>query len=132
MALGDGRVISNFIIQALSNKDITIYGSGEQTRSFQFINDLVDAMILMMNSEDNFIGPVNIGNPNEISINLLAKKIIKLTNSKSKVKYKDLPEDDPKRRMPNISLVKEKLNWKPNVNLENGLIETIKYFKNFL
>ena len=128
MAIGDGRVVSNFINQAILNKDITIYGNGEQTRSFQFIDDLIDAMILTMNTDDDFNGPLNIGNPNEISVNELALKIIKLTNSKSKLIYKDLPEDDPKRRMPDISLAKEKLNWLPSVSLETGLIKTIKYF----
>ena len=129
MAIGDGRVVSNFINQALSNKDITVYGNGKQTRSFQFIDDLIDAMILMMNSEDKFTGPINIGNPNEISINGLASKIIKLTNSESKLIYKNLPEDDPKRRMPEITLAKEKLNWNPKIDLETGLIKTIEYFK---
>tara|TARA_Y100001933_G_scaffold261805_1_gene317382 strand:+ start:1093 stop:2037 length:945 start_codon:yes stop_codon:yes gene_type:complete len=132
MAIGDGRVVSNFINQAILNKDITIYGNGEQTRSFQFIDDLIDAMILTMNTDDDFNGPLNIGNPNEISVNELALKIIKLTNSKSKLIYKDLPEDDPKRRMPDISLAKEKLNWLPSVSLETGLIKTIKYFNSLL
>lgn len=130
MAVDDGRVVSNFINQAIQNKNITINGSGEQTRSFQFINDLINAMILIMNSEDKFIGPINIGNPNEITINELALKIIKLTNSNSKLIFKNLPEDDPKRRMPEISLAKEKLNWIPSVNLDTGLIDTIRYFKN--
>ena len=132
MAIGDGRVVSNFINQAILNKDITIYGNGEQTRSFQFIDDLIDAMILTMNTDDDFNGPLNIGNPNEISVNELALKIIKLTNSKSKLIYKDLPEDDPKRRMPDISLAKEKLNWLPSVSLETGLIKTIKYFNSLI
>ena len=132
MAIGDGRVVSNFINQAILNKDITIYGNGEQTRSFQFIDDLIDAMILTMNTDDDFNGPLNIGNPNEISVNELALKIIKLTNSKSKLIYKDLPEDDPRRRMPDISLAKEKLNWLPSVSLETGLIKTIKYFNSLL
>ena len=132
MAIGDGRVISNFVNQAISNKDITIYGNGNQTRSFQYIDDLINAMILTMDSENQFIGPINIGNPNEISINELATKIIKLTNSKSKLIYEDLPMDDPKRRMPEISLAKQELKWSPKVKLETGLIETIKYFKNLL
>ncbi len=130
MAIGDGRVVSNFINQALLGDDITIYGNGEQTRSFQYIDDLIDAMILMMNTPDEFVGPLNIGNPDEIHINELALEIIKLTNSNSKLIFKDLPKDDPKRRMPNISLAKEKLNWFPSIGLEEGLIETIKYFKN--
>ena len=132
MAIGDGRVVSNFIIQALQNKDITIHGNGEQTRSFQYVDDLINAMILMMNTDDKLIGPLNIGNPNEITVNELALRIIKLTNSKSKLIYSDLPKDDPKRRMPDISLAKEKLNWKPKISLESGLIETIKYFKNLI
>ena len=132
MAIGDGRVVSNFIIQALQNKDITIHGNGEQTRSFQYVYDLINAMILMMNTEDKLIGSLNIGNPNEITVNELALRIIKLTNSKSKLIYNDLPKDDPKRRMPDISLAKEKLNWKPKISLESGLIETIKYFKNLI
>ncbi len=131
MAIGDGRVISNFVNQAISNKDITIYGNGNQTRSFQYIDDLINAMILTMDSENQFIGPINIGNPNEISINELATKIINLTNSKSKLIYEDLPMDDPKRRMPDISLAKQELKWSPKVKLETGLIETIKYFKTY-
>lgn len=130
MAIGDGRVVSNFINQAILNNDITVYGNGKQTRSFLYIDDLIDAMILTMNTDDDFTSPINIGNPNEISINELALKIIKLTNSKSNLIYRDLPIDDPKRRMPEISLAKEKLNWYPNISLETGLIKTIKYFKN--
>jgi len=130
MKINDGRVVSNFINQAIQNENITIHGSGEQTRSFQFIDDLINAMILIMNSEDKFIGPINIGNPNEITINELALKIIKLTKSKSKLVYKNLPKDDPKRRMPEILLAKERFNWIPKISLDSGLIETIKYFKN--
>ena len=132
MAIGDGRVISNFITQAILNKHITIYGDGEQTRSFQYIDDLINAMILTMNSNDKFIGPVNIGNPNEISINELAQKIIKLTNSKSKLIYKKSPADDPKRRKPDIKLANEILNWKPDISLEFGLTHSIDYYKNLL
>lgn len=132
MAIGDGRVISNFITQAILNKHITIYGDGEQTRSFQYIDDLINAMILAMNSNDKFIGPVNIGNPNEISINELAQKIIKLTNSKSKLIYKKSPSDDPKRRKPDIKLANEILNWKPDISLEFGLTHSIDYYKNLL
>ena len=128
MSNNDGRVVSNFIIQALNNKNITIYGNGEQTRSFLYVDDLVDALIKLMNKEDKFIGPVNIGNPLEISINNLSKKIIKLTNSKSKLVFKDLPSDDPKRRMPDITLAKKKLEWNPTVNLDDGLIKTINFF----
>lgn len=127
----DGRVVSNFIIQALQDKDITIYGNGSQTRSFQYVEDLVEGMIRMMQTKNNFIGPVNIGNPNEFSIKELAEKIIELTNSKSKLIYLPLPQDDPTQRQPNISLAKKILNgWEPKVQLEEGLIKTIEYFKN--
>ncbi|TKJ17521.1 NAD-dependent dehydratase [Candidatus Woesearchaeota archaeon B3_Woes] len=131
MAINDGRVISNFIIQALKNKPITIYGNGSQTRSFCYVTDLIEGMYKMMNQKD-FIGPVNLGNPNEITILDLAKQIIKLTNSKSKIIYKELPKDDPTQRQPDISLAKKKLEWKPNVKLGRGLKETINYFKNIL
>jgi len=130
MAINDGRVISNFINQALNQKDITINGNGNQTRSFQYIDDLIDGMIIMMNSENNFIGPVNIGNPNEISMNDLASKVLELTKSNSDIIYNDLPQDDPKRRNPDISLANRKLNWNPKCDLQNGLLNTIKYFKN--
>ena len=129
MAIDDGRVVSNFINQALNEKEITINGNGNQTRSFQYIDDLIEGIIKMMNSENNFIGPVNIGNPNEISMNDLASKILKLTKSNSNIAYYDLPQDDPKRRNPDISLANKMLNWKPKWNLQNGLINTIKYFK---
>ncbi|NOZ47877.1 MAG: SDR family oxidoreductase [Chlorobi bacterium] len=125
----DGRVVSNFIVQALKNKDITIFGTGQQTRSFQYIDDLVTGMQKMMNTDDGFTGPVNIGNPNEFTIINLAKKVIDLTGSKSKLVFKPLPEDDPVQRQPDISLAKEKLNWEPKINLEEGLIKTIKYFE---
>ncbi len=128
----DGRVVSNFIIQALQNKPITVYGDGSQTRSFQYIDDLVEATIRMMNTPDNFTGPVNIGNPEEITILQLAQKIIELTNSKSKIIFLALPENDPKKRKPDISLAKEKLNWEPRVSLEQGLLKTIEYFDNIL
>jgi len=130
MAINDGRVISNFINQALNQKDITINGNGNQTRSFQYIDDLIDGMIIMMNSENNFIGPVNIGNPNEISMNDLASKVLELTKSNSDIIYNDLPQDDPKRRNPDISLAKKNLNWYPQCDLQKGLLNTIKYFKN--
>ena len=132
MAINDGRVISNFICQALNQKELTVNGDGIQTRSFQYIDDLVKGMIKMMESEDSFIGPVNIGNPIEISINELAKKVLKLTMSKSKVFFTDLPKDDPKRRKPDISLAIKKLNWAPECDLDKGLIQTIKYFKQTL
>ena len=131
MLPNDGRVVSNFIVQALQNQDITIYGSGEQTRSFQYVDDLIEGMIRMMNTPDDFTGPVNIGNPNEFSILELAKKVIELTGSKSKIIFKPLPHDDPKQRQPDITLAKEKLNWKPTVELEEGLGRMINYFKDY-
>ena len=129
MAINDGRVISNFVMQAINDKVITIYGDGSQTRSFQYIDDLIDGMIKMMDTNNNFIGPVNIGNPHEISMNKLASTIIRLTNSKSNIIFKELPVDDPKRRNPDINLAKNKLNWAPNYSLELGLSYTINYFK---
>lgn len=125
----DGRVISNFIVQALNGEDITIYGDGSQTRSFQYVDDLVEGMIRMMATDDDFIGPVNIGNPGEYTIRQLAEKVIELTGSKSKLIFKELPQDDPKQRQPNITLAKSKLNWEPKVQLNDGLIRTIEYFK---
>lgn len=125
----DGRVVSNFIMQALKGEDITIYGDGKQTRSFQYIDDLVEGMIRMMTSE-NFIGPVNLGNPREFTMIELAEMVLKITNSKSKLIFTPLPADDPKQRKPDISLAKERLNgWEPQIRLEEGLIETINYFK---
>lgn len=127
----DGRVVSNFIMQALKNQNITIYGSGNQTRSFQYVDDLVEGMIKMMNNESGFTGPVNIGNPGEFTIKELAEKVLQMIpESKSKLIYKDLPADDPKQRQPDISLAKEKLNWEPKVKLEEGLVKTIEYFRN--
>jgi UDP-glucuronate decarboxylase len=126
----DGRVVSNFIIQALQNESITIYGDGSQTRSFQYIDDLIIAMDKMMNNDKNFIGPINLGNPQEFTIDQLAK-IIKqvIPESTSQIIKKDLPQDDPKQRCPDISLAKEILNWEPKTNLEAGIIKTIEYFK---
>jgi len=126
----DGRVVSNFIIQALQNENITIYGDGSQTRSFQYIDDLIIAMDKMMNNDKNFIGPINLGNPQEFTIDQLAK-IIKhvIPKSTSQIIKKDLPQDDPKQRCPDISLAKEILNWEPKTNLEAGIIKTIEYFK---
>jgi UDP-glucuronate decarboxylase len=125
----DGRVVSNFIMQALKGEDITIYGDGKQTRSFQYVDDLIEGMVRMMASE-NFTGPVNLGNPREFTMIELAEVVLKMTNSKSKIIFTPLPADDPKQRKPNISLAKEKLNgWEPNIRLEEGLVETIKYFK---
>lgn len=129
----DGRVISNFIVQALKGTDITIYGDGLQTRSFQYVDDLVEGMIRMMNTEDSFIGPVNIGNPGEFTILELAEQIIQLTTSKSKIIHMPLPEDDPIQRQPDISLAKKHLNnWEPKIQLEEGLIKTINYFKEII
>lgn len=128
----DGRVISNFIVQALKNKDITIYGDGSQTRSFCYIDDLIEGIAKMMNSREEFVGPVNLGNPVEFTILELAKKIIKLTNSKSKIIYKPLPEDDPKQRQPNIKLAHKELKWVPQIQLEEGLTKTINYFERLL
>ena len=128
----DGRVISNFIVQTLKNEDITIYGDGSQTRSFCYVDDLVEGITKMMNSREDFVGPVNLGNPNEFTILELAKKIIKLTNSKSKIIYKPLPEDDPKRRKPNIELAKKELMWEPQIQVEEGLKKTIDYFERLL
>lgn len=129
----DGRVVSNFIVQALQNKNITIYGDGSQTRSFQYVDDLIEGMVRMMNNEDKFVGPVNIGNPNEFTIKELAEKILKMIpKSKSKIVYKDLPQDDPKQRQPDITLAKNKLKWQPSVQLEKGLRSTIDYFSHYL
>lgn len=129
----DGRVVSNFIMQALQNKDITIYGDGSQTRSFQYIDDLIDAMIKMMNNEKGFVGPVNVGNPVEFTIKELAKKIISMIpESKSKIIYKDLPQDDPKQRKPDTTLAKKELEWEPKIPLEQGLEKTVVYFRNFI
>jgi UDP-glucuronate decarboxylase len=128
MLADDGRVVSNFIVQALKGEDITVYGKGSQTRSFCYVDDLIDGMVRMMNRE-NFIGPVNLGNPEEYTILELAKLIISMTGSKSKIAYKPLPSDDPRQRMPDIALAKEKLGWKPSVPVEEGLKRTIEYFK---
>lgn len=127
----DGRVVSNFIIQALKNIPITVYGDGSQTRSFCYCDDLIDGTVKMMNSE-NFIGPVNLGNPIEMPVIDFAKIIIKATNSKSEIIFKELPKDDPVKRQPDISLAKEKLNWHPKYKLEDGLKKTIEYFEDYL
>lgn len=128
----DGRVVSNFIVQALKGDNITVFGKGNQTRSFQYIDDLISGMTKMMQTGDNFIGPVNIGNPNEFTILELAEKVIRLTGSKSKIVFNELPEDDPVQRQPNIDLAKKELNWSPKVELEEGLLKTISYFKQIL
>jgi len=127
MQPNDGRVVSNFIIQALNNADITIYGDGNQTRSFCYVDDMVEGLIKLMESDE--IGPVNLGNPNEITIKEIAGKIVSTSNSSSKISYNALPEDDPVRRQPNISLAKTKLNWEPNTDLEVGFQKTISYFR---
>ena len=129
MDLNDGRVVSNFIVQALKGEDITIYGDGSQTRSFCYVDDLIDGMIKMMNNTNGFIGPVNLGNPSERTILDFAKLIIKLTNSNSKIIHKPLPSDDPSKRQPDITLAKKELNFEPKVDIEEGLIKTIEYFK---
>lgn len=128
----DGRVVSNFIVQALKGENITVFGSGNQIRSFCYVDDLLEAMIKMMDTEHGFTGPINLGNPNEFTILELAEKVIKLTNSKSKIIYNSLPQDDPKRRNPDIRIAKLKLNWEPKINLDNGLKQTIEYFSKLL
>jgi UDP-glucuronate decarboxylase len=129
----DGRVVSNFVVQALQNKDITIYGDGSQTRSFQYVDDLVEGLVRMMNTDDKVTGPINIGNPGEFTILELAKKVIDLTSSKSKIIYLPLPQDDPLQRKPEISMAKKMLNnWEPKIALDEGLHRTIEYFKNKL
>ena len=129
----DGRVVSNFIVQALQNKDITIYGDGQQTRSFQYVDDLVEGMCRMMNTRDDFWGPVNIGNPNEFSMLDLAENILDLTGSRSKIVHQSLPQDDPKQRQPDISLARKELNnWEPKIQLREGLQKTIQYFDKLL
>ena len=125
----DGRVVSNFIVQALKGENITIYGDGTQTRSFQYVDDLIEVMIRMMATRDDFIGPVNTGNPGEFTMLELAQKIIELTGSRSKIVYRPLPGDDPKQRKPDITLAKEKLDWEPKIRLEEGLKRTIAYFE---
>ncbi|MEW6067183.1 MAG: UDP-glucuronic acid decarboxylase family protein [Nitrospirota bacterium] len=128
----DGRVVSNFIMQALKGEDITVFGDGTQTRSFCYVDDMVVGFIKLMNSPDDFTGPVNLGNPDEFSILELAEKVIKLTGSKSKIVFKPLPQDDPKQRQPDISLAKKALKWEPKNRLEEGLKKTIAYFKKLL
>ena len=132
MQPNDGRVVSNFIMQALQDKPITIFGDGSQTRSFCYVDDLIEAFFRLMDSPDDCTGPINTGNPVEFSIKELAEKIIKLTDSKSKLVYEKLPDDDPVQRQPDINLAKEKLDWEPKIHLEEGLIMTIHYFENLL
>jgi UDP-glucuronate decarboxylase len=132
MSFKDGRVVSNFIFQALHSQDITIYGNGKQTRSFCYVSDLVDGLIKLMDSESDMTGPVNLGNPQEIEVNELAEKIIQLTDSKSKIVHEQLPSDDPKQRKPDITYAKTKLSWTPKVSLEDGLLNTIYDFQHRL
>ena len=128
----DGRVVSNFIVQALKNEPITIFGDGSQTRSFCYVDDLIDAMVLMMQSPTEITGPINVGNPGEFTMLELAELVLKLTQSKSKLSFQALPSDDPKQRKPDISLAQQELNWSPKISLEDGLKETIRYFNNIL
>ncbi|MFO7987196.1 MAG: UDP-glucuronic acid decarboxylase family protein [Desulfatiglandaceae bacterium] len=125
----DGRVVSNFIVQALADREITVYGDGSQTRSFCYVDDMIDGMIRMMNSPDTFVGPVNLGNPGEFTILELAQMIIRLTQSKSRIVFKPLPQDDPLQRRPDISLAREELHWEPKIGLDQGLKSTIAYFE---
>jgi len=125
----DGRVVSNFIVQALQNQDITIYGDGSQTRSFCYVDDLVEAFVRFMN-QDDFVGPMNAGNPNEFTIKELAEKVISITGSSSKIVHRDLPQDDPKQRQPDISLAKSKLSWEPTISIDDGIKLSIPYFSN--
>ena len=131
MSKNDGRVVSNFIVQALEGRKLTIYGNGKQTRSFQYIDDLVCALIKMMATDENCIGPVNLGNPDEFTINELAERVLALTATDSLVEYLDLPQDDPTMRKPDISLAKSELGWEPTVKLSEGLVKTIQYFRNY-
>lgn len=132
MNVDDGRVVSNFIIQALQNDDITIYGDGTQTRSFCYVDDLIRGMLLLMDSDDSITGPVNLGNPGEFSMIELAEKVLKIAGSSSKLKYMPLPGDDPKRRKPDITLAEKLLHWKPEIPLDSGLKQTVEYFKGIL
>ena len=128
----DGRVVSNFIVQALKNEDITVYGEGSQTRSFCYVDDLIDGFVRMMNSKQGFTGPVNMGNPDEFTILELAQKVIDITGSQSKIIHEPLPSDDPRQRKPDITLAKQELDWEPKIKLQEGLKQTIEYFKNLL
>jgi len=128
----DGRVVSNFVMQSLRDEEITVYGEGSQTRSFCYVEDLVDGLVRLMNSPDDFTGPVNLGNPVEFTILELAEKVVAMTGSKSKISFKPLPSDDPRQRQPDINLAKEKLGWSPDIKLEEGLVKTIEYFQGFI
>jgi UDP-glucuronate decarboxylase len=128
----DGRVVSNFIVQALRGENITIYGKGSQTRSFCYVDDLVDGLVRMMDTQRGFTGPVNLGNPGELSILELAEQVLRLTRSKSRIRFKPLPKDDPRQRCPDITLAGKQLKWRPKVALDDGLKETIRYFRRVL
>jgi UDP-glucuronate decarboxylase len=132
MATGDGRVVSNFVVQALKGEDITIYGDGSQSRSFCYVSDLVDGFVRMMDKTDNLVGPINLGNPNEFTMLELAEKVLAKTGSKSKLRFEPLPQDDPKQRQPEITKAKAELGWEPKVMLDEGLDKTITYFKGVL
>jgi UDP-glucuronate decarboxylase len=132
MSPNDGRVVSNFIVQALQGQPITIFGDGSQTRSFCYADDLIEAFIRIMNTPDDFTGPVNLGNPNEFTIAELAELVIELTGSKSKIDYQSLPSDDPRQRCPDIGMAKKHLDWSPTIELREGLMRTIPYFEKFL
>lgn len=133
MSMNDGRVVSNFIVQALRGEDITIYGDGKQTRSFQYVDDLVEGMVRMMETRDDFLGPVNIGNPGEFTMLELAEKVIELTGSSSKIIFKPLPQDDPRQRKPDITIANKELGgWQPSIKLNEGLLKTINYFKSII
>jgi UDP-glucuronate decarboxylase len=132
MQANDGRVVSNFIVQALGNKPITIYGDGNQTRSFCYVDDMIDGLIKMMDTPDGFTGPVNIGNPGEFTIRQLAEKVIDMTGSRSELVFRPLPSDDPRQRCPDITLARKVLDWEPRIRLEEGLVNTIAYFDEFL
>ncbi len=132
MATGDGRVVSNFVVQALKGEDITIYGDGSQTRSFCYVSDLVDGFVKMMEKSDNLVGPINLGNPGEFTMLELAEKVIQHTGSKSKLRFEPLPQDDPKQRQPEITKAKRELGWEPKISLDAGLEATVQYFKSVI
>ena len=132
MRIDDGRVVSNFIVQALRGENITVYGDGSQTRSFCFVDDMIEGILKFVFDTNNFPGPMNLGNPKEYSINDLANTVIEMTGTKSRIIYKDLPSDDPQRRKPDISLAKEKLSWSPSTNIEKGIGKTIEYFRGLI
>ena len=132
MRPNDGRVVSNFIVQALTNQSITIYGDGQQTRSFCYVDDLIDGLVKLMDTNDDVVGPVNLGNPSEVTMMGLAELVIELTGSRSAIEFKPLPLDDPRQRQPNIKLARDRLGWGPSVQLRHGLVETIAYFENVI